>query len=559
MKEIKEYDAIVVGSGISGGWAAKELTEKGLKTLVLERGPDVNHISDYPTAQMAPWEFNTRLFKDASFREESPIQSSIFQYNEANKHFFVNDSKHPYIQNDPFHWIRGYQVGGRSLTWGRQCYRWSPIDFEANAKDGSAIDWPIRYEDLEPWYSYVEKFIGISGEKANIKQLPDSEFLPPIPMNCVESHFSKEVAKNFNGRNVIPIRLANLTQKHLGRGPCLYRNLCDRGCVYGGYFSSNSATLPAAKATGNLVLRPNSIVKEIIYDSQSKRASGLKIIDQISKEEFTFKARIIFLNASTIASAAILLNSKSPSFPNGLGNSSNQLGHNLMDHFSTSGTVAEYEGFNEFYYSGRNPGGIYIPRFHNLNNESDNTFKRGYALHGKAQRQHWEDHQVEGFGKEFKEKLSKPGKWQIWLGAIGETLPYYHNRVELSEDEKDEWGIPLVKIHFRYGENELSLREDSINEAEKMLEKAGFGNIRSFRSELIPGSAIHEMGTARMGKDPKTSVLNAFNQMHDVKNIFITDGSCMTSSATQNPSLTYMALTARACDFAVKQFKKGLL
>lgn len=559
MEKVIEYDTIVVGSGISGGWAAKELSEKGLKTLVLERGKDVRHITDYPTAQMAPWEFETRLFKDASFRKDSPIQSSIFQYNEANKHFFVKDSKHPYIQQDPFHWIRGYHVGGRSLTWGRECYRWSPMDFEANAKDGASIDWPIRYKDIEDWYSYVEKFVGISGEKANIKQLPDSEFLPAIPMNCVESHFSKKVAKEFDGRNVIPIRLANLTQKHLGRGPCMYQNLCDRGCVYGGYFSSNSATLPAAEKTGNMVLRPNSIVKEVLYDPITKKASGVKVIDQETKEELVFNAKIIFLNASTIATAAILLNSKSENFPDGLGNSSGQIGHNLMDHFSTSGTVGEYDGFNEFYYSGRNPGGIYIPRFHNLNNEGNKLFKRGYALHGKASRQHWEDHKVDGFGKDFKEELMKPGKWQIWLGAIGETLPYFHNKVELDEIQKDEWGIPLSKIHFRYGENEISLREDSINEAEKMLEKAGFSNIRSFRSELIPGSAIHEMGTARMGRDPKTSVLNGFNQMHDVKNVFITDGSCMTSSASQNPSLTYMALTARACDFAVKQLKEGRL
>lgn len=559
MKEAIEFDAIVVGSGISGGWAAKELTEKGLKTLVLERGRDVRHISDYPTASMAPWDFKTRLFKDKSLRDESPIQSSIFQYNEANKHFFVNDHKHPYQQEDPFHWIRGYQVGGRSLIWGRQCYRWSPMDFEANKKDGASIDWPIRYNDLEKWYSYVEKFVGISGEKANIEQLPDSEFLPPIPMNCVESHFSKEVEKRFEGRNVIPIRLANLTQKHNGRGPCNYRNLCDRGCLYGGYFSSNSATIPAAESTGNLTLRPNSIVKEVLYDPKTKKAIGIKVVDQVTKKELVFKSKIIFLNASTIATAAILLNSKSEHFPDGLGNSSGQLGHNLMDHFSTTGTVAEFNGYEEFYYSGRNPGGIYIPRFLNLNNETDKTYKRGYAMHGKAQRQNWEDNNAEGFGKDFKEKLMKPGKWQIWLGAIGETLPYFHNRIELHESQKDEWGIPILKIHFRYGENEITLREDSIQEAEKMLDKAGFTNIRSFRSELVPGSTIHEMGTARMGRDPKTSVLNDFNQMHDVKNVFITDGSCMTSSASQNPSLTYMALTARACDFAVNQLKEGNL
>ncbi len=555
----KEYDAIVVGSGISGGWAAKELCEKGLKTLVLERGRDVKHVTDYPTAQMAPWEFETRLLENSSFRASSPVQSNSPAYTEATKHFFVDDSEHPYLQEDPFFWIRGYQVGGRSLTWGRQCYRWGPMDFEANIKDGVSIDWPIRYKDLEGWYSYVEKFVGISGEKANLRQLPDSHFLPGIPLNCLESHFSQQVEQKFSDRKVIPIRVANLTAEHNGRGPCMYRNLCNRGCIFGGYFSSNSATLPAAEATGNMFLRPNSIVKKILYDADTKKATGVIVVDSKSKEEIVFKSKIIFLNASTIATASILLNSKSEHFPDGLGNSSGQLGHNLMDHFSTPGTTAEFDGFDDLYYSGRNPGGIYIPRFRNVDNETQLPFKRGYALHGKAQRQNWSNIKAEGFGKDLKEKITKPGKWQIWIGAIGETLPNYNNRVEIDETQVDSWGIPLTRIHFQYGENELAMMDDAISESEKMLKESGFSNIRSFRSKMTPGLTIHEMGTARMGRDPKTSVLNAHNQMHDVKNIFITDGSCMTSSASQNPSLTYMALTARACDFAVKQLKEGAL
>lgn len=559
MSDFQKFDAIVVGSGISGGMAAKELCELGLKTLLLDRGRDVKHVVDYPTANMAPWEFETRLLKNKKQQNESPVQSSIFQYNEGNKHFFVNDQEHPYLQEDPFAWIRGYQVGGRSLTWGRQCYRWSQMDFESNAKDGLGPKWPIDYSDLEKWYSHVEKFIGISGEPAGLAQLPDSEFLPAIPMNCMESHFSKKVSESFPVRNVIPIRIANLTKEIEGRGICLYRNQCDRGCSYGGYFSSNSASIPTAQDTGNLTLRANSIVKEVIYDPTTKKASGVKVIDTETHDEHVFQAKIIFLNASTIATASILLNSKSEYFPTGLGNSSGLVGKNLMDHFSTSGTVAEYDGFKDLYYSGRNPGGIYIPRFRNLLNGEKSTFKRGYALHGKAQRQNWVDSNPDGFGKDFKDKLTRPGNWQIWLGAIGETLPYEHNRVELDEQKKDKWGIPLTKIFFKYGENELALKEDSQKEAEKMLSKAGFKNIRTFQSELTPGSAIHEMGTACMGNDPKTSVLNSQNQMHDVLNVFITDGSCMNSSASQNPSLTYMAITARACAFAANQLEKGIL
>ena len=554
------FDAIVVGSGISGGWAAKELCESGLKTLVLERGRDVKHITDYPTATKNPWDFKHRLFKNKKDKEASPIQSKLYQFDEGNKHFFINDNDHPYIQEDPFYWIRGHQVGGKSLLWGRQCYRWSDLDFEANLKDGVAVDWPIRYDDIKDWYEYVEKFVGISGKKANLSQLPDSHFLPPVPLNCMESHFSEEVSKNYTDRQVIPIRLANLTSGKEGRGPCQYRNLCSRGCIYGGYFSSNSATIPAAEATGNLTLRPHSIVREIIYDPDSGKAKGVRVIDTKSKKTMEFYARVIFLNASTIATASILLNSKSEYFPNGFGNSSGELGHNLMDHLSTSGTVGEFDKFEDMYYSGRNPGGIYVPRFTNLKGSSQPLpFNRGYSMHGKAYRKSWHNNNTQGFGKNFKKELTTPGKWQIWLGATCETLPNHSNRIELDNMMKDQWGIPLVKVHFQFGANDLAMKEEAIKETEKMLKRAGASAMRTFQSDRIPGTTVHEMGTARMGRDPKTSVLNGFNQMHDVKNVFVTDGSCMTSSACQNPSLTYMALTARACNHAVGLIKEGKL
>jgi choline dehydrogenase-like flavoprotein len=558
MNDLNTYDAIVVGSGISGGWAAKELCEGGLKTLVLERGRDVKHIVDYDTAGLHPWEFKHRLLNNSKEdAENSPVHSAHF--NEANKHFFINDKDHPYIQENPFHWIRGYQVGGRSLTWGRQCYRLSPMDFEANLKDGAGVDWPIRYDEIEPWYEYVEKFVGVSGENANLPQLPDSIYLPPIPMNCVESRFAEEVNNVFEDRKVIPIRLANLTEKKNGRGPCQYRNSCSRGCVNSGYFNSNTATLPAAEATGNMTLRPHSIVKEVLYDPSTKKATGVKIVDANTKEEITFYSKIIFINASTIATAAILLNSKSDSFPDGLGNTSKQIGHNLMDHIMNSGTIADYDGMEDSYYKGRNPGGIYIPRFHNLDHQEPSTFKRGYALMGGAYRESWQENSTPGFGAKFKQSLTTPGKWKIWIGARGEMLPDYHNRIELDGEQKDKWGLPLVKIFFNHGPNEHAIIEDIRIQTEDMLRKTGFSNIYSYRTERIPGAEVHEMGTARMGRDPETSVLNQHNQMHDVKNVFITDGSCMTSSASQNPSLTYMAITARACHYAVDQLNNGIL
>lgn len=556
--EINTFDAIVVGSGISGGWAAKELTEGGLKTLVLERGRNVEHVKDYPTAFKHPWEFKYRNHLTNEELEERPIQSS--HCNAGDMHFYVKDTEHPYVQEKPFKWIRGYQVGGRSLTWGRQSYRFSDLDFEANKKDGYGIDWPIRYDDLKEWYDYVEDYVGISGSKESLPHLPDGVFLPPIPMNAIEKHLKESVNKQYSDRVIIPGRMANLTEFKEGRGKCMFRNLCSRGCPFSGYFSSNSSTLLDAYNTGHLTLRENAVVKEVIYDEEKKKAIGVKIIDAITKEEINYYAKIIFLNASAIATAAILLNSVSPSFPNGLGNSSLQVGHNLMDHVVNEGTYGIYDGLLDKYYEGRSPGTIYIPRFQNLNTQTKNTdFVRGYGIQGKGERENWESKQTSGIGASLKAQLETPGKWKISLGGRGEVLPYYENKISLDPQNKDQWGLPLVKVHFEYGANELAMMEHMTKASEDILLKAGFNSVGSYRNSPPPGSAVHEMGTARMGNDPKTSVLNKYNQMHDVKNVFITDGSFMTSSGCQNPSLTYMAVTARASQFAIKMFKSNQL
>ena len=554
------FDAIVVGSGISGGWAAKELCEKGLRTLVVERGRNVEHIRDYPTAPLNPWDFDHRLNNTLREKEKDPIKTA---YGDAASNlFFVNDSEHPYLQEKPFTWVRGYQVGGRSLTWGRQCYRLSDLDFEANARDGVGVDWPIRYKDLAPWYDHVETYVGISGQKENCPVLPDGVFLPPMEMNCVESHFSQEVRAHYSDRLVTIARTANLTQGWNGRGPCQYRNLCARGCPFSGYFSSNAATLPSAAATGNLTLMSDSIVEEVLFDDSTSRANGIRVLNAHTRAVTEYRAKIIFLNASTIDTAALLLRSVSRRFPEGLGNSSGQVGHNLMDHFVGTGADADFDGFMDEYYSGRRPVGIYIPRFRNLTDGSQRKdYLRGYGLQGKGGRAEWREQsgKLSGFGKGFKEQLLKPGPWGLWLGGWGETLPNYANRIALDRERKDPWGLPLVSIHFEYGPNEEAMSKDIRASIEEMLGVAGFKNIRSY-SRLMPGgTAVHEMGTVRMGRDPRTSVLNGNNQLHDVPNVFITDGSCMTSSGSANPSLTYMALTARACDFAVNELKKGRL
>jgi choline dehydrogenase-like flavoprotein len=507
---------------------------------------------------MAPWDFSYHLQNTRKEKEENPIRSE--SSNEGDRHFYVADSEHPFIQEKPFNWIRGYQVGGRSLTWGRQCYRLSDLDFEANAKEGIAVDWPIRYKDIAPWYDYVETFAGISGKPEGLPHLPDGIFLPPMEMTCIENHFSEKVRQLYTDRIVTPARVANLTQGWKGRGPCQFRNLCSRGCPFSGYFSSNAATLPAAALTGNMTLLPDSIVVEILYDKQKRRASGVRVMNAHTKTIIEYFARIIFLNASTIPTAAILLNSTSPSFPTGLGNTSGQIGHNLMDHFVGAGAQGESEEFGDQFYSGRRPVGIYIPRFRNTGPaDTRQHFLRGYGLQAAGGRLQGRDLAplLQGFGAGFRDQLVQPGPWFMWMGGWGETLPYYSNKVTLDPNRKDSWGIPLVKIDFEYHENEKAMLKDVKESAVEMLERTGFKNISGYANLRPGGSAVHEMGTARMGHDPKTSVLNAFNQMHDVKNVFITDGACMTSSATQNPSLTYMALTARACDFAVTALKKG--
>ncbi|MEN9950936.1 MAG: hypothetical protein RLY85_1688 [Bacteroidota bacterium] len=547
-----QFDAIVVGSGITGGWAAKELCEKGLKTLVLERGRQVEHIKDYPTAMMEPWDFEYRL----AAQTDEPAK------NPAYGHFFADKQNHPYIEEKPFEWYRGYQVGGRSLTWGRQCLRLSNEDFEANLRDGIGVDWPVRYPEIAPWYDYVEKFIGVSGNREGNSIIPDGIFLPPMDMNCAELVFKERLQKKHPDRLVTIGRVANLTRGWDKRGPCQYRNRCNRGCPFGGYFSSNAATLPAAFQTGNLTLRPDAIAARIIMDKEGQKAIGVEIIDALTGKTETYYAKLVFLNASALASAALLLNSSDRVHPAGLGNSSGELGHNLMDHFTGTGAEAELEGYTDQYYSGRRPVGIYMPRYRNVSGQMGNLgFIRGYGLQGNGKRMDWKENaaQLKGFGADFKEKMLKPGKWKLWLGAWGETLPYHSNRITLHPDIKDKWGLPLVSINMEYHENEKAMQKDMEESIREMLEQTGFTKINGYAGFQPPGSAVHEMGTARMGSDPKTSVLNKFNQMHDVPNIFITDGSFMASSATANPSLTYMAFTVRAVDYAVAQIKKGNL
>ncbi len=550
------YDAIVIGSGISGGWAAKELCEKGLKTLVLERGRMVEHIKDYTTASMHPWEFEHRGTIPQKIKDENPVVSRCYAFNEATEHFFVKDQEHPYEQKKPFDWIRGYQVGGKSLLWARWTQRWSDLDFEANAKDGIAIDWPIRYKDIAPWYSYVEKFAGISGNKDGLSVIPDGEFLPPMEMNCLEKHVKQALKKYYDDRHLVISRTANLTARHNGRGPCQYRSLCSRGCPFGGYFSSNSSTLPAAVKTGNMTLRPFSVAHSIIYNADTGKATGVRVIDTNSKEVIEYYSKIVFVNASTLNSTLLLMNSKSERFPNGMGNDSGELGHNLMDHNYNCKVEGEYDGFEDKYYSGRRPTGTYLARFRNFGTDQQTDYKRGYAYAGGAFRAPFSELSETAVGEKLKIDLTQLGPWKFGLSGMGECLPYHDNQITLSTDKTDEWGIPLLEIDAEYKENETAMTKDMITTAMEMLDTMNFKNITDKKEFRNIGLNIHEMGTARMGLDPKTSVLNGNNQVWGAENVFVTDGASMTSSACQNPSLTYMALTARAADFAVNELKK---
>ncbi len=557
----QEYDAIVIGTGITGGWAAKELCEKGLKTLVLERGSMVKHITDYPTMNMDPWDFEFRgkQTREEAKRQEKQARTGYVTKKEHN-HFFVDDIEHPYNENKRFDWIRGYQVGGRSLTWGRQSYRLSNLDFEANKKEGIAVDWPIRYKDISKWYDYVEEYIGVSGEKLGLPQLPDGIFSPPMDLTCVETHLKEHIANHYDDRVLTIGRTAHITgdKIHKGRSKCQHRDRCMRGCPFGAYFSSNSATLPAAEDTGNMTLRPNSIVQEVIYNDQLKKATGVKVIDTETKEEMIFNATIIFVCASTIPTTSILMQSKSKRFPNGLGNDSGELGHNLMDHHINAGAYATINGFEDKYYKGRRANGLYIPRFRNLGDKkTKKNFLRGYGYQGGAGRGDISDFIAEyGYGESLTEKITEPGGWKISLNGFGECLPYHENKMTLDYEKTDKWGLPTVTFDAEWKENELEMRKDMIQQAIEMLEKAGFNNIETRDDVAAPGIGIHEMGTARMGRDSKTSVLNENNQVHGVPNVYVTDGSCMTSAGCQNPSLTYMALTVRAVNHAVEQFKK---
>jgi len=556
------YDAIVVGTGITGGWAAKELCEKGLKTLILERGPMVEHIKDYKTAHMDDWDFPHGKEISIAEKAKRPKQSRTNKGRSADSYkWFVNDLEHPYHETKPFNWMRGYHVGGRSITWGRQSYRWSQLDFEANKLDGHGVDWPVRYKDIAPWYDKVETYIGVSGEKLGLSQLPDGQFLPKMDLNCVEQHFRDEVYKNFDGRAVTSGRVAHITgdKPFEGRTKCQFRNRCARGCPFGGYFSSNSSTLPAAERTGNLTLRPNSIVAEVIYDAETKKASGVKVIDRDSKEELVFNAKVIFLCASAIASASILMQSKSDRFPNGMGNDSDQLGRNIMDHHLGSGASGKFDGFSDKYYKGRRPNGIYIPRFENLNSNSrPKNYIRGFGYQGGASRKNWKESIAElGVGAELKEAILKPGGWTMGVGGFGEILPYSDNKMTLDYDQLDSWGLPTVTFDAGIRENELKMREDIAISGAEMLEKAGFRDVKMYNSKYTIGHGIHEMGTARMGRNPKTSVVNGNNQVHSVPNVYVTDGAFMASSSCVNPSLTYMAFTARAANHAVEELKKG--
>lgn len=553
MSESYEFDAIVIGSGISGGWAAKELCEKGLKTVVLERGTMVEHVKDYTTAMMNPWEFPHRNQLTEEEKKIYHVQCRHYSIGEDNKHYYVRDIDNPYHENQRYDWVRADVFGGRSLLWGRISVRWSDLDFNANLKDGHGVDWPIRYRDIAPWYDYAEKFIGVSGSREGLDILPDGIFQPPHEMNCAEKHVKQKLGEQFPHVKLIHTRSANLSRPLDGRSACLHRNLCHRGCPYGAYFSTQSSTLPAAAKTGNLTIRTGAVVNRIIYDEKSQRATGVEVIDRETLKTYVYKSKIIFLNASTIGTAFILLNSISNRFPQGMGNDHDLVGRHLMDHHKGNSIVGEIEGYEDKYTFGRRPTGVYVPRFKNIDKQETN-FIRGYYYQGSGYRERASA--SDQIGTALKENASVPGPWKIRLGYYGETLPYAENRVMLNKDIKDVYGRPGLTIDCGFKENEKAIFKDAGETMVEIFEKIGLKNVKRSGEISAPGNANHEMGTARMGHDEKTSVLNKWNQMHAVKNLFITDGSCMTSSSCINPSLTYMALTARAVDYAVGEMKK---
>ena len=560
----RTYDAIVIGSGVSGGWAAKELTEKGLRVLMLERGKPLEHVSGYENAMKAPWEmqYAGRLTNEQIATH--PKLSRDYPYNEMTEKYWMKDVDSLYKEEKRFDWFRPNIVGGKSIMWGRQTYRLSDIDFEANLREGIAVDWPIRYADIAEWYSYVERFAGISGEKLGLPQLPDGEFLPPMEMFHVEKEVKRRLEKHFPDRVLTIGRVANLSeaakeQLGVGRSRCQYRNKCNLGCPFGAYFSTQSSTLPAAAKTGRLTLRPDSIAMQILLDESSQRATGVRVRDSVTMEDREYLAKLVFVCASTVSSTSLLLNSVSNRFPDGLGNDSGQLGHNLMDHHFRIGASGTWPGDLDKYYYGRRANGIYIPRYRNLGSEK-RDYQRGFGFQGGASRQGWQRNIAEmAFGAEFKEELTHPGDWTMGLTGFGEMLPYFRNKLTLDRESKDKWGLPVVVFDAELQDNEKKMRVDMANDAKEMLEASGLKNVKIYDNGSFPGMAIHEMGTARMGRDPKTSVLNGHNQVHAVKNVFVTDGASMTSASCVNPSLTYMALTARAADFAVESLKKGEL
>ena len=558
------FDTIVVGAGMAGGWAAKEFTEQGFKTLLLERGPNVKHIEDYPTTNMLPWEFKHRGQLTAKEIKENPIASSCYAFREDAKHFFVKDKEHPYIQKKPFDWIRGYQVGGKSIMWARQVQRWSPFDFEGPARDGFAVDWPIRYDDLADWYTYVEKFVGVSGNKDGLDTLPDGDFLKPWESNVVEEYFSQQVKKYYKDRHVIYGRCAHLTESRpifvkQGRGLCVSRQICQRGCPLGGYFNVNSTLIPWALKTGNLTLKSNSVVHSILYDEDQKKAIGVRVIDSNSKTSQDYFAKVVFVSASTLNSNLILLNSKSNRFPDGLGNDNGLLGKFIAFHNYRATINAQFEGFPNYTSEGAKPTSHYVPRFRNIYRQ-ETDFLRGYAAGFGAQPQRKTVRK--GFGADLTNQLlnsKETGVWNVNSHMMGETIPKSTNLVSLDPEKKDEWGIPLLNIDIDYDDNDEKMIQDFYEQFTEMYEKAGFVNISINDNGRKPGNDIHEMGGVRMGKDPQTSLLNKWNQMHGCKNVFVTDGACMTSTSTQNPSLTFMAISARAANYAIQQMKKGLI